>query len=182
MVKVELETRFARVARSRAVSVTVEPQDSILFQDYSVRFEAPTNSFQVTLRRGGCFEHAYRCIERFIEAKAEELDGINSIPAGHVDLRGERQYWMLEQVYDQFRIDLDSAIPDKLSSLDHSPPEQNVLDQVGIEMRMRALHGLIAYLNDADREVRRGVLSPKTVQLLKSIGLDVCGESRLTSA
>ena len=98
--------RFGTVTRGRKVSVTFEPQDLTFALDYKVAFEEETNTFDVVLRRSGCFEGAYRCIERWIEAKAEQLDGIDSVPAGHQDLRCLMQYWGLEKIYEQFRSDL----------------------------------------------------------------------------
>jgi hypothetical protein len=173
----ELESRFGNVARGRAVSVTFEPKDFILALDYKVSFRAETNTFDVVLRRGGCFEGAYRCIERWIEAKAEELDGINGVPAGHSDCRSEMAYWGLEKIYDQFRSDLDSAIAERVSWLELVRPGEGALGDVTIEARARSLVGFLANLERADAEVRRGVLSPETIQLLKTIGLDVFPEA-----
>ncbi len=173
----ELETRFASVARGRSVFVTFEPKDFILALDYHVAFMAETNTFEVILRRGGCFEGAYRCIERFIEAKAERLDGLNSAPAGHLDLRNEMQYWMLERVYEQLWSDLESAITVKISSLERVRPGEGVLGEVVVETRTRSLMGLLAHLQQTNGEVRRGVLSPETIGLLKAVGLDVFSEA-----
>jgi len=174
---IELEARFAKAARGRTVAVRFEPKDFILANDYQVDFKADTKGFEVVLRRGGCFEGAYRCIERFIEAKAERLDELDSTPPGHLDLRTEMQYWMLERVYEQFRTDLESAIADKTSCLERTRPGEGVLGEVVVETRTRSLRGLVAHLQRADREVRRAVLSPQTIELLKNIGFDVFSEA-----
>ncbi len=170
---VELEGRFAGVARGRTVSVRFEPKDFIRALDYQVSFKAETNTFEVLLRRGGCFEGAYRCIERFIEAKAERLDGVDGAAAGHLDLRCEMEYWMLEKVYEQFRLDLESAIAEKVAWLERVRPEKNAFGEVVVETRTRSLVGLLAHLQQADSEVRRAVLSSQTINLLKNIGLDI---------
>lgn len=172
----QLEARFAAAARGRRVFVKFEPKDFILPLDYQIALKEDTNAFEVTLRRGGCFEGAYRCVGRFIESKAEELDGINSTPSGHIDLRRFMQYWMLEKIYEQFRLDLESAVTEKVSWLENVRPGDGVLGEVVIEARTRSLIGLLAHLQHADFEVRRGVLSPHTIELLKSIGLDAFSE------
>jgi|SRR5215813_10299817 len=167
--KTQLESRFACVARGRTVSVRFEPKDFILADDYHVAFNATTDTFEVVLRRGGCFEGAYRCIERFIEVQVEGLEGINSVAVDHLDLRRNMQYWMLEKVYEVFRSDLESAIATRVSWLERERPGENVLGEIVIETRTRSLVGMLAHLETADREVRRGILSPPTVELLKSI-------------
>ena len=169
----ELEARFGKVARGRAVIVRFEPKDFILALDYQVAFRAESNTFDVLLRRGGCFEGAYRCIERWIEAKAEQLDGINSVPPGNADFRHEMQYWQLEKIYEQFRSDLESALAEKVAWLERVRPGEGVLGEVVVEARALALVGLLAYLHHTDAEVRRGVLSPEAIELWKNIGLDV---------
>ena len=83
------------------------------------------------------------------------------------------QYWMLEKVYEQFRSDLESAIMNKISSLERVRPGEGVLGEVVVETRTRSLIGLLAHLQQGDGEVRRGVLSPQTIELLKDVGLDV---------
>src|SRR5262245_32178290 len=114
----ELETRFKGVARGRSVSVEFESKYSLLGFDYQVAFEEKTNTFKVVLRHNGRFEGAYRCIERFIEAEAERLDGMDSVPDDHLDTRNEMMYRVTEKVYEQFRTDLESAITDKIWSLE----------------------------------------------------------------
>jgi hypothetical protein len=173
----ELEARFRAVALDRAVSVRFEPRDFILAIDYQVAFQPEANTFDVVLGRGGCFEGAYRCVERWIEATAEQLDGINSVPAGHVDLRSEMAYWGLEKIYERFRSDLESAVAEKVSWLERARPNEGVFGEVTIEVRTRSLVGLLANLERADTEVRRGVLSPQTVELWKAIGLDVFSDA-----
>jgi len=169
----ELQARFENVARGRTISVRFEPKDFILALDYEATYGPEANTFNVVLRRGGCFEGAYRCIERWIEAKAEQLDGVNSVPAGHLDLRNEMQYWGLEKIYEQFRSDLESAVAEKVSWLERVRPGEGALGEVVVEARVRSLVGLLAYLQRTDAEVRRGILSPGAIELWKSIGLDV---------
>ncbi|HEX5438959.1 MAG TPA: hypothetical protein VFW98_17540 [Gemmatimonadaceae bacterium] len=168
----ELETRFGKVARGRAVSVTDEPHDSILAYDYHVRYSSETNTFHVLLRRGGYFDGAYRCIERWIEAEAERLDGIDSVAADHVDFRRQMQYWGVEEIYEHFRSDVDSAIGEMVSWLTTTQGE-HTSGGLSAEARAHALSGLLAYLRRIDAEVRHGVLSPRAIELWKSIGLDV---------
>lgn len=169
----ELETRFRNVARGRDAFVRFEPKDFILALDYEVAFQAETNTFEINLRRGGCFEGAYRCIERWIEAKSDEVDGIDSVPTDYVDLRKEMQYWLIEKIYEQFRSDVESAISEKASWLERVRPGDGVFGEVVVETRMRALVGLLAHLKHADNEVKRGIVSPETIRLWKNIGLDV---------
>ena len=168
----ELRDRFAGVARGRDAIVTFEPKDFVLALDYQVAFRAETSTFDVVLRRGGCFEGAYRCIERWIEAKAEQLDGIDSVPDDHVDLRGEMHYWIIEKIYDQFRLDLEAAVADRVSWLDRIRPGEGVLGEVVLEVRKQSLVGLLSHLQRTDQEVRRGILSLETIDLWKSLGLD----------
>ena len=174
----ELETRFASVARGRSVSVTFEPKDSLLALDFTVAFQPETSTFEVVLRRGGCFEGAYRCIQRWIEAKAEQLDGINSVPTGHLDLRFTMAYWILEKTYEQFRSDLEAAVEEKVSWLKRVRPTEGVLAEVTIEARARSLIGFLANLERTDFEVRRGVHSPETIALCKAIGLALYPDAR----
>jgi hypothetical protein len=172
--------RFEKVARGRTVLVEFEPRDSLLTPDYQVGFLPETNAFQVILRRGGCFEGAYRCLQRWIEANAEQLDGIDSVPAGHLDLRCELQYWILERIYEQFLSDLESTVNDKVSWLEQTRPGEGVLGEVTVEARTRALVGLQAHLQRTGTEVSRGVLAPETIELWKSIGFNLL-TSPLTS-
>ena len=172
----ELERRFSSVARSRTVSVKFDPKDFILALDYKVSYKPTTNTFDVTFRSRGCFEGAYRCIERWIEAKAENLAGINTVPDGHLDLRKETEYWLLEKIYEQFRSDLKSAITEKVSRLEHVRPGEEILGEVTVEARGRSLVGFLTYMQHIDGEVRRGILSPEAMQLWKRIGINVFTE------
>jgi hypothetical protein len=63
--------------------------------DYTVSFDRPSDSFRVLCRKGGCFEGAYRCLERWIESKAEELDGLRTVPDSSLDFRRVMNYWWL---------------------------------------------------------------------------------------
>lgn len=172
----ELERRFAGAARGRTVSVMFDPKDFILALDYQASYKPATNTFEVTLRRGGCFEGAYRCIERWIEAKAENLDGIDSVPVDHLDLRNEMQYWGLEKIYEQFRSDLESAITEKVSWLERVGSGEGILGEVTVEARGNSLLGFLTYLQRIDNEVRRGILSPEAIEIWKKIGLNVFTE------
>jgi len=172
-----LEVRFAGVARGRAVSVRFESRGFIVAYDYRVAFDAEANAFKVVLRRGGCFEGAYRCIERFIEAEAERLDGVDSAPPGSLDLRREMQYWIIERIYEQFRGDLTSVIADRISWLEQVRPGEGVFGEVTVQARIKALTGFLARLQETDGEVRRALLSPQTVALLKDIGLDLLSDA-----
>lgn len=172
----ELQARFECVSRRRPVTVRFEPKDFIFALDCRVTYSPETNTFDVVLRRGGCFEGAYRCIERWIEAKSEELDGIDSVPSGYWDLREEMRYWGLEKIYEQFRSDLESAIGKEVSRLERVRPSDGVAGEVTVEARARSLVGLLAHLRRVDAEVRRGSLSPSTIELWKNIGLDVFTE------
>lgn len=168
-----LAVRFRGAARGRPVAVRFEPTDFALALDWRVTFRPETDSFDVMIRRGGCFEGAYRSIERWIEAKAEHLDGIDDVAVGHLDLRSEMDYWAVERIYEQFRADLESAVADKVAWLQRVRPNEGILGEVTVEARASALAGVLGYLARADVEVRRGVLSPETIDLLKVIGLDV---------
>jgi hypothetical protein len=151
--------------------VRFERKDSIFAFDYTVVFKAEMASFEVILRRGGCFEGAYRCVERFIAAKTERLDGVCSTPAGQLDFRSDMYYWMFERMYEQFRDDLESAIAAKISCLEGN------LGEVVVEQRTRLLIGLLSHLrNTTDDEIRRAQLSPQTIGFLKSIGFDFFSE------
>lgn len=167
----DLEARFAKVSRGRNVFVRFERTDSLLLKDYQVAFDQQTSAFNVVLRRGGCFEGAYRCIERWIEARAEGLEGIDSVPEGYIDLRSEMQYWMLERTYQQFRRDVESAVTEKAWSLGQAGPGENIAGEVVVEARKRSLVRLLAHLQGIDLQIERGVISPSTVELLKNLGM-----------
>src|SRR2546426_9812832 len=126
---IELQYRFAMAARGRDVLVRFARKDFVLALDYQVKFDASTNTFEVVLRRGGCFEGAYRCIERFIEASVEQLDGVDSSQQGHLDLRCNMEYWIIERLYEQFRSDLEFAINDRISWLERVRPGEGVLGE-----------------------------------------------------
>lgn len=172
----DLQARLERVSRGRAVSVRFDSQDFIFAYDYHASYDPERDAFDVVLRRGGRFEGAYRCLGRWIEWKAERLDGIDAAPAGYADLRREMLYWGLEKIYEQFRSDLDAAIGEKVSWLRRARPNEGVVGDITVEVRERSLVGLLAYLDRIDAEVRRGVLSPAAVELWKEIGLDVFTE------
>lgn len=169
----KLVERFSNVARGRTVSVSFEAEDAPWLDDYHVRFKADTNTIEVVFRRGGLFEGAYRVVERFVEATAERLDGIHSPPAGYLDLRCETYYWLFEQSYEQFRSDLNSAIAEKTSWLERERPGEDGIGGIRIEARTRYLVGLLTHLRNTDLEVRRAVLSPQTIALLRDIGFDL---------
>ena len=173
----DLEARFAKVSRGRPVFVKFDSQDFLFASDFQVAFKEDGNKFDVVLRRGGCFEGAYRCLERFIEAEAERIDGVDSAPPDHLDLRRCMEFWIIEKIYDQFVADLESAIADKVSWLEHTRPGEGMFGEVAVEARTRALLGLQAHLQCAHHEVRKGILSLETIRLLKAIGLDVFSEN-----
>ena len=70
----ELEARFGNAARGRAVIVRFESNAFILALDYEVVFRVESNTFDVLLIRGGCFEGAYRCIEKVYEQFRSDLE------------------------------------------------------------------------------------------------------------
>lgn len=167
----DLQVRLERVSRGRPVSVTVDPMDVVFAPDYNVSFQEDSNSFEVVLRRGGCFEGAYRCVERFIEAQSELLDGIDTVPHDFVDLRSHMQYWILESFYEQFRTDLQAAISRQAADLRTTGHGNASSALVSIPARVDTLNALEAFLAPADKEIRHGVLSPRTVELLNALGL-----------
>ena len=87
------------------------------------------------------------------------------------------QYWGLEKIYEQFRSDLQGAVYERIAWLEHTRPGEGVSGEVIVESRVCSLNGLLAYLKRADAEVRRGVLSPETVELWKNIGIDVFSDA-----
>lgn len=150
-----------------------EPKDFLFAHDYAVRYISAADVFDVAFRRGGCFEGAYRCIERFIEAKSEEFDGLDTVPTGHLDLRRDMQYWMFELVYDRFLDDVDAALAERVAWLERTRPGEVVAGDVRIEVRSRMLAGVRSYLDKMNHEVRRGCLSPRTLRFLKQAGYDL---------
>jgi hypothetical protein len=91
----QLTNRFASAARGRNVAVDyIDGQYAYFAEyDYAANFEVESSTFRIYLTERGCFEGAYRCIYRWIEAKAEQLDGINSVPTGYVDARCIMDWW-----------------------------------------------------------------------------------------
>jgi hypothetical protein len=62
-----------------------------------------------------------------------------------------------------------------VSSLERDRPDEFVHGKIKVEARVSALNGFLAYLqrkdlHRTDAEVDRGVLSPETVDLLKTLG------------
>ena len=169
----DLAERLSRYSRGRTVEAHFEDQDSILALDYIVSYEPGSDTFHVVCRRGGCFEGAYRCLERYIESKAERLDCLQTVPDGSRDLREEMQYWILERVYERIRQDVQIAITSALERIERERPDEGCFGKVTVEVRLRGLRGILSLFARADEEVRRGVLSAQTIALLRQLGIDL---------
>jgi hypothetical protein len=168
-----LQRRCEAVARGRKVSVVCDPKELITEPDYTVEYSPPSDSFAVQLRPGGCFDGAARCIERWIAAEAERLDGHHAVPAGYIDLRQELDYWAVENLYAQFRSDLELALNGTVSWLQRDTPPAAVFLPPRPEVRQRALRGLQDYVDQIDAEVASAVLSPMTVSMLRRLGFEM---------
>jgi len=168
----EIANRLSHFSRGRPVEAHFEDQDFVLALDYEVSFDSTSNTFWALFRRGGCFEGAYQCIERWIESKAEQLDGLQTAPDNALDLRKDMHYWVFERVYEQFRQDVQMGIASAIDQIERIRPNEGVPGEVTVEARLGRLRAVPLIFALADEEVRRGVLSPQTVGLLKAIGLD----------
>jgi hypothetical protein len=169
----ELSARLRRFSRGRPVDAHFENQDFILALDYTVSYDCSSDSFRVLCRKGGCFEGAYRCLERWIESKAEQLDGLPTVPDGFLDLRKDMTYWTLERIYEQIRQDVERAVTSTIEWIERTRPNEGVFGEVTIETRLKGLRGIPLMFSQADDEVRRGVLSAQTITLLRQIGIDL---------
>lgn len=161
------------VAHGRAVRVVCDPHEVITEPDYAVQHDDASDSFVVQLRPGGCFEGAARGIKRWIAAEAERLDGQQTVPPDHIDLRQALDYWAVENLYAQFRSDLELALNATVSWLQRDAPQAAVFPPPRPEVRQQALLGLQAYVEQIDTEVRSAVLSPMTVAMLRRIGIEL---------
>src|SRR5207249_2351992 len=86
----ELRERFRRVAGRRDVDLRYETAGRLFSYDYQVVYDEETAIFRVMLKPGGCFEGAYRFIERWITRRAQQLDGTYAQPPpGYQDCRDD---------------------------------------------------------------------------------------------
>ncbi len=174
----EIERRFEAVSRGRPVEVSSR-ENTFLNLDYEVVYQKATDSFQVEFTHHGHFEGAYRSIERWIRAKAERLDDMFVDPlVGYVDFRKDMSfYWILEKSFDTYYGDLCEAVARQIKFLEEVRPGENMMGEVVIESRVRALTGFLSRVEQIAKEVHRGLLSPDAIGLLRDIGLWTEGSS-----
>jgi hypothetical protein len=166
-----LKERLEQVSRGRPVTVTAVP-DHLLKRDDGVSFDPETDAYFVELTGGGCFEGAYRFLERWIARHALELDGVFVPPPDdHLDLTKEALYWMLERHSDQLLADLEQAVARYSRYLEEEMYYVPKLGDVMIEARVAALLGLLNHFDTARQEIHSAVLSPHTVEVLRAAGV-----------
>ena len=166
-----LKERLEQVSRGRLVTVTAVP-DHLLKRDYKVSFDPETDGYFVELTNGGRFEGAYRFLERWIARHALELDGVFLPPPDdHLDLTKEPLYWILERHSDQLFADLEQAVTRYSRYMEEEMYYVPQFGDVMLEARVAALLGVVNHFDTARQEIRRAVLSPHTVEVLRAAGV-----------
>jgi hypothetical protein len=167
----DVRARFERAARGR--HVTMESiLNRLLTPDFDVRYDDEHDAFLVAFTDAGCFEEAYRFIERWIERRALELDGeYMPPPADHADFTTRAAYWPLERCSEQLFADLEAAVESFAQSLEGKHDRSLQLGDVLPESRIAALRGLVRHFDHARQEIRRAVLSPHTMKILSEARL-----------
>lgn len=174
----ELQKRFEAVSRGRTVRIADRP-NTLFNYDYKFSYDEVTNSYCVEFTRNGWFEEAYRCIERWIKRHAEKLDGVyRDPPPESIDCRDETLFWILERCFDRCIEDCQAALEYQVAVLECEQPEEDIVGEVTVEARMGALRGVMAYLQTIADEVHTAVLSPRSTEFLRAIGLDPASRRR----
>lgn len=167
----DLRARFARVSRGRKVVVSSR-ESRWRSSDYQVEYEENDDTFCVTFTYQGHFEEAYRCVERYIAARAERLDGVYSpAPEGYLDFREDIGLWPLERVVRQIGTDVRSALIARIEELERDRPGEDQIGEITIEIRTDALRALVAHGDTMLDEVRVGLLSQAVWSFLRDIGV-----------
>jgi hypothetical protein len=167
----QLVARLEKVSRGRRVSIEAGPP-GFLEKDFAVRFDPDAGEYRVQLTGDGHFEESYRYLERWIARDAERRDGLYELPPDdHVDLTDAGMYWMLERSSDRLFGDLQEAIARHCEYLQNELYYMPKTGDVVIERRIEGLRGLIRHFDSARTEIRRAVLSPHTVDVLRSAHL-----------
>ena len=168
----DIKHRFEAISRGRPVEVNSR-ESTLLKVDCQVAYQEATDSFHVEFTHHGHFEGAYRSIERWILAKAERLDEVfGDALVGYVDFREEMSfYWKLEKSFDTYHGDLREAVARQIQWLEEVRPGENMLGEVVIKSRVRALTGFLCRVEQLAKEVHHGLLSPDAIGLLRDIGL-----------
>lgn len=174
----DIKERFEAIARGRSVSVA-ERANTLFNNDFEVAYEGTTNSYRVEFTRNGWFEEAYRFIERWIKRHAEEQDGVHmTVPAGHVDCRGESLFWIVERFADCYIGDCCTALENAITTLERERPNEGVPGEITVESRVKALRGFLVHVRSVLGEVHSAVLSPRAIEFLSVVGLDCFGPKR----
>lgn len=167
----DLKERLERVSRGRLVTVTAVP-NHLLKLDYNVSFDQETDGYFVELTNGGYFEGAYRFLERWIARHALELDGaLVPPPDDHLDLTKEPLYWMLERHCDQLFADLEQAVARYSRYMEEEMYYVPQRGDIMVEVRAATLRSLVNHFDTVRQEIRRAVLSPHTVEVLRAAGV-----------
>lgn len=167
----ELAARFESASRGRDVRVR-SGSNQIFSKDLSVRYDEPSDAYVVEFTDAGCFEEAFRYLERWIARHAAVRDGTyEAPPADHVDCTQEAAYWMLERQADQMFADLQSAVERYCHYLENETYYVPRTGDVVIETRTAFLRGLLAHYDSVRGDVRRAVLSPHSLEVLQGAGL-----------
>jgi hypothetical protein len=171
-----LQARLEGVSRGRRVTIEAGPAD-LLARDFSVDFDDESGEYRVQLTSAGHFEEAYRFLERWIARDAQRRDGVYEPPPDdHFDLSTEGWYWMLERSSDRLFSDLEDAIRRHCEYVANEMYYQPAIGDILIERRVESLRGLLRYFDHCRSEIRRAVLSPHTVDVLRWADLWPNGE------
>ena len=146
--------------------------NQLFSKDFSVRYDEPSDTYVVELTEEGCFEEAFRYLERWIAQHAAVRDGTyEAPPADHVDYTREAAYWMLERQADQMFADLQNAVERYCHYLENEMYYVPRTGDVVIETRTECLRGLLAHFDPVRGDIRRAILSPHSVEVLQDVSL-----------
>ena len=157
----DLQKRFEAVSGGRRVRI-ISIKNTFLNYDFQVSYQKKTDSYRAEFTQGGWFEEAYRFIERWIKKNSEKLDGTyKEPPDDYVDCRDHPMFWVIEHAFDIHLKDCQEALENQIV----------ILENQRQGARIEALHGVISYLQTITDEVHTAVLSPRSMDFLRIIGL-----------
>ena len=164
----DLQERLERVARGRTVTVH-HVTGGPFSHDFAFRYDEARDAYDVQLTDAGLFEEALRSLERWIARHAAQRDvAYTPPPRGHLDLGAKPLYWLVERHGNQLLADLESAVgryAEYVAAEMYYRPREG---EVVIEQRISALQGLLRHFDAARSDLRSGVLSPHTVDVLRT--------------
>jgi len=167
----DLSTRLSRSSRGRAVTVR-NAQNTLIVRDFSVEYHEQSDAYVVQISDAGCFEEAFRFLERWIARDAARRDGAYQPPPDdHVDYTDEAMYWMVERHSDRVFKDLECAVSRYCDDLENEKYYVLRTGEIVIEQRVAALRGLLLHFDSTRHDVSHAVLSPHTVEVLRCAAL-----------